>query len=409
VKVLFVHCNFPAQFRHLAARLCGEGQHTVHFLARGKEWTASDIPGLIRHGYQLEREPTAQLCHPYLRRMESAVLHGQGALREAIKLRQQGFEPDLIVGHSGFGNTLYLKEVWPQARFIGYFEWFYRSSGSDVGFGRDEPTSPDTSLRVHTYNAPIVMDLALADGALCPTQWQASQFPEALRQRLTVGFDGIDTELFQPAADGPSGLELGDLHIPADVPLVTYVTRCFEPYRGWPQVAAGLSLLLQRNPHCQVLLVGSDEVAYGSARGDGKSWRQWALDEYPMDPSRVHYLPPLQYEQYRQVLRASWVHLYWTIPFILSWSLMESLSTGCCLVASGTPPVQEVIRDGDEGILVPFHDSQQLADQTDRLLRDCTARRALGQRARQRILDQGYDLPSCLLGQLQLIDQVMAG
>lgn len=406
MRILFVHCNFPAQFRHLARQLGQRGEHQVRFLSKGHEWTAREIPGVERHSYNLEREPTSQLCHPYLKRMESAVLHGQGALRQALKLRQQGFTPDLIVGHSGFGNTLYLKEVWPQAKFLGYFEWFYRSSGSDVGYGRDEPTSPDTSLRVHTYNAPIVMDLALSDGALCPTRWQASQFPAPLQRQLEVIFDGIDTEVFQPAAQRPAGLQLPQLQIDASIPLVTYVTRGFEPYRGWPQVAEGLSLLLQRNPHCQVLLVGSDEVAYGSPRNDGKTWRQWALEEFPMDPQRLHHLPALQYADYLQVLQASWVHVYWSIPFILSWSLMESLSTGCCVVASDTPPVREMIRSGDNGILVDFHSPEQLAQQVDRLLRDRGAADDLGQRARQFIREQGYGLEQCLPRQLALINRL---
>ena len=167
---------------------------------------------------------------------------------------RSGFEPDVIIGHSGFGNTLYLKEVWPKAKFIGYFEWFYRSQGADVGFGSDKPPSPDTSLRVHTYNSPIVMDLAQTDGAICPTHWQADQFPSAMRQHLSVIFDGVDTEQLplvkQEARLDSLSLQAGGIQasIPADVPLVTYVTRCFEPYRGWPQVAEGLSTVDATQP-----------------------------------------------------------------------------------------------------------------------------------------------------------------
>lgn len=408
MRILFVHCNYPAQFRHLARHYGQQSQHQVVFLSKGHEWTARELEGVARHSYSLQREPNSQLCHPYLKRMESAVLHGQGALRKALQLRQQGFEPDVIVGHSGFGNTLFLKEVWPDARFIGYFEWFYRSSGSDVGYGRNEVVSPDTSLRVHTYNAPITMDLALCDTALCPTQWQADQFPAALRHRLQVVFDGIDTDVFRPHSQRPAGLQLEQLNIPPDVPLVTYVTRGFEPYRGWPQVAEGLSLLLQRNPHCQVLLVGSDEVAYGSARSDGKTWRQWGLEEFPLDPDRVHTLPALQYDEYLQVLQASWVHVYWSVPFILSWSLMESLSTGCCVVASATPPVLEVIEDGHNGTAVDFHDTETMAAQIDRLLRDRNSAHKLGSEARRSIMEKGYSLNDCLPKQIQIIEDTFA-
>jgi len=409
MRILFVHCNFPAQFRYLAAHYAARGEHEVRFLAQNKEWTAQPIEGVTLERYNLGRDPQGQLCHPYLRRYESAVLHGQAALRQALQLRQQGFVPDLIVGHSGFGNTLYLKEVWPKARFVGYFEWFYRTSGSDVNYGQDTPTSPDTCLRVHTYNSPIVMDLAISDGALCPTQWQASQFPAALQQRLSVVFDGIDTAKLQPAPElQQQPLQLRDLTIAADVPLVTYVTRGFEPYRGWPQVAQGLSLLLERNPRVQLLLVGSDEVAYGVPRNDGKSWYDWALEQWPLDPGRVHRLPALQYEEYLQVLQRSWVHVYWTVPFILSWSLMEALASGCCVVASDTPPVQEVITSGQEGLLVPFFEPEALAAQVDGLLADAGARQRLAAAARRRIVDGGYDRQACLQRQLAVIEQVMA-
>ena len=410
MKILFVHSNYPAQFRHLSNHFAEQKvKHQVVFLSQGKEWTAPE-DGLVQlRSYQLGRDPTGQLCHPYLKRFESAVLVAQACLREAFALRQGGFEPDLIIGHSGFGSTLYLKEVWPKAKFLGYFEWFYRTSGSDVGYGESEPVSPDTACRVHTYNAPIVMDLALSDRALCPTHWQAQQFPNLLKDRLDVVFDGINTDLFQPLPQDSrrEGLTLDNLHIPADVPLVTYTTRGFEPYRGWPQVAEGLSLLMQRNAQVRVLLVGSDEVAYGAVRGDGRTWRQWALDTYDFDPNRLHWLPPLQYDQYRRVLQQSWVHVYWTIPFILSWGLMESLSTGCAVVASDTPPVREVIRAGQQGLLVDFFDPDGLAARVCELLEDPERRASLGACARSTVLERGYDLQTCLDRQLAVIDTMM--
>ena len=330
-------------------------------------------------------------------------------------MRQNGFQPDLIIGHSGFGNTLYLKEVWPNAKFIGYFEWFYRSQGSDVGFGNTELPSPDTSMRVHTYNSPIVMDLAQADAAICPTRWQANQFPAGMRQQLSVIFDGVDTDQLpfveQAERNHPLKLEAGGskVTIPADAPLVTYVTRCFEPYRGWPQVAEGLALLMQRNPRAHVLLVGSDEVAYGSKRGDGLSWREWALNEWPMDPGRLHQLPALGYDDYKQVIQRSWVHVYWTVPFILSWSLMETMASGCSIVASSTPPVEEMITSGEQGQLVEFFDPDALAQQVDHLLQNQEQRQKLGERARKRIMESGYDLKNTLKQQVQLVNQVMRG
>ena len=415
MRILFVHCNFPAQFRHLSQHLSADSSNEIVFLCQNKEWTANEVPNLKLSRYQLERESKGELCHPYLRRYETAVLHGQAALREALRLKQSGFEPELIIGHSGFGNTLYLKEVWPKAKFIGYFEWFYRSQGADVGFGSTQPPSPDTSLRVHTYNSPIVMDLAQADAAICPTQWQADQFPSAMRQHLSVIFDGVDTNQLPLVKQDDRHLALNlktgaaEATIPADAPLVTYVTRCFEPYRGWPQVAEGLALLMQRNPRAHVLLVGSDEVAYGSKRRDGTSWREWALKEWPMDPNRLHQLPALGYRDYKLVIQRSWVHVYWTVPFILSWSLMEAMASGCCIVASGTPPVEEMITSGEQGQLVNFFDSDALAQQVDHLLQNREQRQKLGGYARKHILEGEYDLQNTLKKQIHLLNQVLRG
>ena len=415
MRILFVHCNYPAQFRHLSQHLAKDKNNEIVFLCQNKEWTANNIPEINLSRYQLGRDPKGELCHPYLRRYESAVLHGQAALREALRLRQNGFEPDVIIGHSGFGNTLYLKEVWPKAKFIGYFEWFYRSHGADVGFGDNKPPSPDTSLRVHTYNSPIVMDLVQADAAICPTHWQANQFPPPMRHQLSVIFDGVDTDQLplvnQATRNHPLHLEAGDINasIPADVPLVTYVTRCFEPYRGWPQVAEGLALLMQRNPRVHVLLVGSDEVAYGAKRGDGLSWREWALKQWPMDPSRLHQMPALGYDDYKKVIQRSWVHVYWTFPFILCWRLMVAMATGCCIIASATPPVEEMISSGKEGQLVDFFDPDALAQQADHLLQNPEQRQRQGECARQRIFEGGYDLQSALQKQVQLLNQVVRG
>ena len=412
MRILFVHCNYPAQFRHLSQHLAADHTNEIVFLCQNKEWTAGDVSHLKLARYQLNREPKGDICHPYLRRYETAVLHGQAALREALRLRQKGFEPDVIIGHSGFGNTLYLKEVWPKAKFIGYFEWFYRSQGADVGFGSDQDPSPDTSLRVHTYNSPIAMDLAQADAAICPTHWQADQFPSAMRQHLSVIFDGGDVEQLpmvgQEARLHTLTLQAGGVQvtIPADVPLVTYVTRCFEPYRGWPQVAEGLAMLMQRNPRAHILLVGSDEVAYGAKRSDGLTWREWALKQWPMDPSRLHQLPALGYEDYKRVIQRSWVHVYWTVPFILSWSLMEAMASGCCIVASSTSPVEEMITSGDQGQLVDFFDPDALAQQVDHLLQNPEQRQRLGQRARQHIFEGGYDLQNALKKQVKLLNQV---
>ena len=409
MNILFVHSNYPAQFKHLTERIRKEGIHNIKFLAQNREWNSERTTEGELISYQVNRVDSGQLCHPHLKRFEKAILVAQASLRAGMKLNEQVFKPDLIIGHSGFGATMYLKELWPKARFIGYFEWFYRSTGSDVGFGSNDQTSPDKACKVHTYNAPILLDMALCDKGITPTKWQAKQFPNNFRKTLEIVFDGINIEKARPLIEEneKKGLDINGISIEPEIPLVTYTTRGFEEYRGWPQVAKGISLLMQRNPQVQVLLVGSDEVAYGRKRSDGKSWRQWACETYDYDPRRIHFLPPLQYEEYIQVLQYSWVHIYWTVPFVLSWGLMEAMSCGCSIVASNTEPVKEMIRPGQEGVLVDFFDTDGMAARIDELLKDKDHRRHLGSTGRKKIIKGGYSIDECVKQQLKIINEVM--
>lgn len=379
----------------------------MRFLCENTEWTASNVSHKEVFKYTINRENAGELCHPYMQRFEKSIITGQSSMRECIKMSQNNYRPDLIIGHSGFGSTIYLKELWPTAKFIGYFEWFYKSRGSDVHFGINEPISPDLACRVHTYNAPILMDMAICDAGIVPTEWQYKQFPDRLKNNLSVIYDGIDTDFFKPKESiHDEYFEIGKEKIPVDIPLVTYTTRCFEQYRGWPQVAKGISLIMQRNPQVHVLIVGSDEVAYGNRRSDGQSWRQWAYNEYRYDETRLHFSPPLQYNDYLKVLQNSWVHIYWTIPFILSWSLAEAMSTECCIVASNTEPVKEFIETGKEGVLVDFFDSDAMANSVDILLKDEELRRRFGKMARKKIIDEEYDIKSSISKQIELIHEI---
>ena len=255
------------------------------------------------------------------------------------------------------------------------------------------------------------MDMSIVDGAIVPTKWQARQFPKKWDKDLNIIYDGINTDFFRPLDQTVvnDSVKINNIELSTKVPLVTYTTRCFEQYRGWPQVAKGINLLMQRNPQVHVLIVGSDEVAYGNKRSDGKSWRQWAYDEFNYDHSRLHFSPPLQYDEYVKVLQYSWVHLYWTIPFILSWSLAEAMSVECCIVASNTAPVKEFINTSNEGVLVDFFDSDAMANTVDTLLSDQKLRNRFGKNARRKIIDEGYDLESCLKKQIDLIDRVITG
>ena len=382
MRVLISHTNFPAQFRRLAPALVELG-HEVVFIAKNREWHAPDpVKGMRIITYNTHRPGGGEALHPYLRRFESSVLEGQAVYRVCQNLRDEGWIPDWVLNHVGFGNGMYLSDAFPEAKRIGLFEWFYRAVGADVDFIRQGPVEPDRALRLRTWNAQTLLELADCDLGVVPTKWQLQQFPSHLASKLHVIHEGIDVESLRALERGLSNRP--DV-LPKDpaIEVLTYVSRGFEEYRGFPQAMKAISLLQQRRPSLHALIVGADVVAYGARRGDGRSWGDWAKQDLPLDPARTHWLGPLQTDDYQRVLACSDVHLYLTVPFVLSWSLLEAMATGCCIVASNTPPVQEVLTNGETGALVDFFSPEDQANVIESLLQSGDRRRILGEAARQ--------------------------
>ena len=353
MRILFLHNNFPAQFGSLA-RYMSERNHDVTF---GTRWQGTPPDWLRMVRYEPHRKVGKQQ-HPYLAFVESAVLNGQALARVGWKMKDEGYTPDLIVAHSGWGPGLYVRDIWPDAKYLGYFEWYYRSKGADVGFL--DAATRDDEHRIATRNAAILLDLAACHWGVVPTQYQASQFPKSLRCKLTVQHDGVDTDYFAPRPG--HRLKLPDLDLSHVEEIVTYVARGMEPYRGFPQAMAAFAEVQKRRPRAHIVIVGEDRVAYGRGLPDGDTFRQKMLRELDFDRDRLHFTGRLPRGLYREVLLASSVHVYLTVPFVLSWSTIEAMSAGCLLVASNTDPVREVVRDGENGLLADFFDTGALAE-----------------------------------------------
>jgi glycosyltransferase involved in cell wall biosynthesis len=383
LRILVSHPNYPAQFRRLLPELVAQG-HDVVFLAQHHEWHAPPV-----HGFRLvtmapHRSAGGAALHPYLRRLETAVVLGQAAYRACCSLLEEGWEPEVVINHVGFGNGLYLRDAFPKARRIGLFEWYYNAFGSDVDFLQQGGLEPDRQLRIRTWNAQVLLELADCDVCVTPTHWQRQQFPAFLRSKLQVIHEGIDTRYLATLRQAGQGLSRpACLPADPDLEVVTYVSRCFEEYRGFPQAMQALALLQQRRPNLHVLIVGHDGIAYGAPRADGRSWGEWAREEVSLDPGRTHWLGVLQDEAYHQVLANSTVHFYLTVPFVLSWSFLEAMAAGCAVVASATPPVEEVLCHGVNGLLVDFFDSAAQANALESLLNDPASREALARGAQQ--------------------------
>ncbi|MEH1853216.1 MAG: glycosyltransferase family 4 protein [Nostoc sp.] len=396
MKILFLHPNFPSQFRNLAIVLGKDPNYQVVFGTNRRE---GEIPGVYKAIYTPSREAAPQ-THHYVRNLENAVLTAQAVYRVAEKLKAEGFVPDIVYGHSGWGPTLFMKDVFPKAELLCYFEWFYHAHGSDADFDPNEPLNADDECRIRVKNAPILTDLYSCDRGLSPTNWQRHQFPKEYHRKLTVIHDGVDTQYFVPKPDAKLVLPRINLDLSHVEELVTYVGRGMEPYRGFPQFMETVALLQQRRPKCHVVVVGEDRVAYGKNLPDGKTYKQLMLEKLSLDLSRLHFTDRLPYNEYLQVLQASSAHVYLTRPFVLSWSMLEVMAAGCLLVASKTSPVLEVVQDGVNGLLVDFFSPDNIANRVEEALNNPQEMSEIRANARETILKR-YDLAKLLPQHLQ--------
>lgn len=339
-SILFVHDNYPAQFGGLGRWLAGRGWE-VGFATAAPP--AEAPPGIRILPYARHRAPSRE-THPYAQPMDRAAIAAQAFARTALAARRDGYRPDIVVAHSGWGAGMFAKDIFPEAAFVAYCEWWYRYPGADVAFlaaleGRVLSAPLEAPMHERARNAPIAMDLAAADAAICPTRFQAGQFPGIFRRALTVLHDGIDTDRFSPDDEARRGT-LGGL-VAEDARVVTYATRGMEPHRGFPQFMAALPAVLAADRKAVAVIAGENRVAYG---GDGlraTDWKARALAENDLDPARVHFVGRLDGGDYLRLLQRSDAHVYLTVPFVLSWSMLEAMSVGCGLILSDTDPVRE--------------------------------------------------------------------
>ena len=410
MKILFIHQNFPGQFKFLAPALVKQG-HTVVAMTMQKT-EAKEWQGVRLAPYTATRGTTPKV-HPWISDFETKTIRAEACFRAALRMRAKGLNPDLIVSHHGWGESLFLKDVWPQAKLAIYCEFYYHPRGADVGFDPEFPAEDAGEVcRLRLKNLNNLLHFEVADAAISPTHWQASTFPEPFRSKITVVHDGIDTEAVAPNLAVSLTLN-GNIKLTRADEVITFVNRNLEPYRGYHIFMRTLPELFKRRPQARVLIVGADDVSYGARPEEGKKWKDiFASEVRPQisdaDWARVHFLGHIPYQHFIPLLQLSTVHVYLTYPFVLSWSLLEAMSVGCAIVASDTQPLREAIRHDDTGRLVDFFDVPGLANEVCALLDDPVARQRLGANARA-FAQATYDLKTaCLPRQLQWV-QGLAG
>ncbi len=406
MRMLFVHNNFPGQYRRIIQHIAKNPQLNVEINVATLEKNEQRFKAKRTFKFKPHREARKDI-HPSLISTERAVIQGQALYGALLDNRNRGFKPDIILSHSGWGSNIFLRDMYPDAKLLTYFEWYYHTHGSDGEFLRKEPYTPNDSMRIRMKNTPILQDLAAMDHGQCPTLFQHKQLPKIFQSNVSVLHDGVDTQYFQP--NPKVKVQVGKHTFTADDEVLTYVARGMEEYRGFPEFMRMVNILQKRKPNVHVVILGNDRVAYGSQRSDGKTWKEAMLEELPdLDLSRVHFMGLQPLEVLRGLFRITRAHIYLTVPFVLSWSMLEAMSTGTLVVGSDTEPVKELITDGENGVLVPFFEPETIAEKVCHILDNKAEYEPLKQKARETIL-QRYDVNDLLPNYWQLIETVANG
>lgn len=396
MNILFLHRDFPGQFKNLAQVLALNPNNLVLFITADQNIPAPD--GIIKLVYQI---PKLKQGNRYLKDYEEAVLHGQEAARIATAMRQRGIKPDIVFGHS-WGSTMFMKDIFPDVPLLCYFEWFDNPKGAAIGFDGNEPNL-NYRETIRSNSAFKLVDLYSCDGGISPTEWQKSQFPKEFHNKIRVIHDGINTDICKPDSSAKFVIQNKNknLEFTANDEVITYATRGMEPMRGFVQFMEAVEKILKKRPNSHIVIGGNDRVCYGETLKKG-TYKELMLKKLNIDMNRVHFVGGLDFDEYIKLLQISSVHVYSTYPFVLSWSFLEAMSVGCCMVASSTAPVTEVLKDNYNGLLFDFYNVDQLVEKIEYAIDNKTEMEKIRKNARQTVLDK-YDLKIMIQKQIEYI------
>jgi glycosyltransferase involved in cell wall biosynthesis len=402
MRILFVHHYFPGQFKRIAAHYVAAGHDVVAFYRGLEDGRASPpVAGvrMISYGEEVHADrPEDHILHD----TENFIRESASVGFRAATLKEEGWIPDLVYDHSGWGTGAFLHDVFPNAGHIRYCEWFYNNSAESTEFLSGEGPFEHRFMN-SLMNLPIMMDLVRADLMIAPTKWQRAQFPKAIRKAMQIAPDGVDTDLFRPDREARFTLENGRILAPGDR-VITYVARGADPFRGFAPFMRALSDLQARDKDVEAVIVGDRKVYYGGGSGKDQHFHD-VLSTVKLDPGRTHFTGVLAYDDYRKVLQVSAAHVYLTAPFVLSWSALEAMSTGCAIIGSDTAPVREFITHGQQGLLADFHDSRAIADAIETMLEGGSEVLRMRDAARQAMIEQ-WSAGRAVTCHLALVDAI---
>ena len=405
MKILFIHQNFPGQFKHLAAHYGARPEHEVWFITKRKTATIKGVRKII---YETKRK-SGRMTHRYVKDLENGVIHGEAVAEKCVRMQKKGMVPDIVVAHPAWGESLFIKDVFPEAPLLNYFEFYFHGNSGDIGFDPAYPPTLEDFKRIRIRNSLLQLSLEGCDWGITPTRWQWQQHPERYRHKISIIHEGVDTQMIKPSRENftltmPDGRTLN-----RNDEVITYVARNLEPYRGFPTFMRAMEIVLKRRPKAIAIVVGGDEVSYGQHLPEGQTYREIMLDQVDIDKKRVYFLGRIPYNRYLSILHISSAHIYLTIPFVLSWSMLEAMSAGCLVIGSDTPPVQELLQHEKNGLLVDFFSPEAIAEQIDRIMEHPDRMARIRHAARRTIVER-YDLKRVALPrQIRLIELIAAG
>ena len=405
MNILFIHNNFPGQFGPLSASLAAQPEHRVVFMTQSENPQNIRIQNVEVVRFLSNSKPQDGV-NPYLRPLEDAVFKAQACFQALLQLRDAGFIPDVVISHAGYGFGLFIKNLFPKVRLIGFVEWWFRPEIAEAVLGAQ---SLEDCLRLDARNLPLLQEILKSDQAVCPTNWQKDQFPQELQAKIVVQFDGVDCSLFAPQqTEEPFFLSGEDTQAPlmfkSDQLLLTYGTRGMEPLRGFPEFMRAAAVAQQRFPQLHVVVFGRDRVAYSYPSGHPSgSWKQALLDELDgqLDLERLHFPGLITYSQLSQLLCRSDLHCYFSRPYVVSWGVFNAAACGCRLLVNRFPGIEEVFKTVPACV-----DLEDQASINRAVLEALEARldASIQEGSPMANLREGLDLESCLKGWHQLID-----
>ena len=409
-NILFVHQNFPAQYKHLAPALHKNKDYEVRSLSMNN----GSIQGIQHYKYSVAKANTPNLNRLAIE-FETKIIRAEAAAKKCFEIKESGFNPDLIISHPGWGEVLFLKEVWPNTKILNYFEFYYNTKKSDVDFDLAETVRPDYGFELTTKliarNAPFLSSFNQSDMMISPTNFQKSTAPNEYKNKIEVVHEGIDTDVIKPNTDSFIDISSGDkkIRLTRKDKIITFVNRNLEPYRGYHIFMRALPDVIKKHPDAYIIIIGGDDVSYG-ARPESGNYKDLYFneikDKLPIDHN-IKFLGTVDYNVLLNFFSITTVHIYLTYPFVLSWSMLEAMAMESLIIGSKTPPVEEVIKNNKNGILVDFFDYNKLSNLINKVLDNPESYKNLKKEARKTIINN-YDLRTlCLPKQLDIVKKLI--